>query len=157
MANRYARTKLKNRPIDMHRKVMQLALGRELRTDEYVHHINGNKRDNRLENLEVIDPHSHAIHHLQKHPTTKKCVICGAEFAPEKTKRARQMNCGSDECKAAYKRLKVHNRKLNDADLKAIRERRAAGDKLNAIAADYGVTFGTISAVTTGYRQYGLR
>jgi predicted nucleic acid-binding Zn ribbon protein len=38
-----------------HRFVMSQALGRPLRKDETIHHINGDRLDNRLENLELRD------------------------------------------------------------------------------------------------------
>ena len=47
----------------IHRKVMEQHLGRPLSRDEVVHHINGDKRDNRIENLMVMTNQEHTTLH----------------------------------------------------------------------------------------------
>lgn len=42
-----------------HRHVVQELLGRKLLASEVVHHINGDKQDNRIENLAVVDEDEH--------------------------------------------------------------------------------------------------
>lgn len=63
-----------NGRVPEHRLIMEKSIGRFLDRKEFIHHINRNKQDNRIENLQIMDSSSHAKLHSTKY---FNCIICG--------------------------------------------------------------------------------
>jgi len=66
-----------NRGRREHRVVMEQIIGRPLSADEIVHHINGNKADNRPENLSIESRATHNREHGSGRLMV--CAGCGKE------------------------------------------------------------------------------
>ena len=93
----YFKVKVDGHTVNSHTYIWEQAHGPV--PDGYViHHRDGNKRNNRLANLEAITHAEHARHHNDKHPRTKVCEVCGADYTPHATKRKRARTC-SWECR----------------------------------------------------------
>ena len=59
----------------LHRHIMEKHIGRQLSKKEHVHHINGNGKDNRIENLAIININEHTqLHHPIRYA---ECTIKG--------------------------------------------------------------------------------
>ena len=87
-----------------HRLVVERALNRFLASDEIVHHVNEDKHDNSLENLQVMSRCEHNKHH--KRPlklSTFTCPNCGTEFSrrPKGKAEVSEPKC-SRKCNGEY-------------------------------------------------------
>jgi len=104
------------------------------------HHINGNKRDNRLENLEWVTQKTNIWYRKDRIPA-KKCPVCQHEFKP---KTRSQKTC-SHECVAKLLTGENHPRvKLKEEDIKNIRSLRKQGTKGIEVAKLYSITPSTV-------------
>lgn len=131
--NKYKAVKINGVKHDEHRLIMERHIGRSLSSDEVVHHINENPRDNRIENLKIMS----LAEHTRLHATGRKY---------------------SDEYKeACSKRMtgrpNLAQRKLSDDDVRYIRSHYVPRDKeygLRALSKKFGISHPMLSRLVNG-------
>ena len=114
---------------DVHRHIVETMLGRTLKSNEVVHHINGNKQDNNPDNLKVMT----RAEHTQLHSSGRK--------ASEETKR-----------KLSDMRMGKPNtccRKLSDNDVLKILDCIKQGISQRQIGIMFGVEHTAITNINT--------
>lgn len=80
-----------------HREVMEIYLGRKLKSNEHIHHIDENPKNNNISNLKIVSPEEH----VRIHKPALKNRNCS------------YMNCDKKHhakglCKSHYKSRYVH-------------------------------------------------
>ena len=93
----YKQIKVDGKVMLYHRHIMEQHIGRKLKHEEFVHHINHDPFDNRIENLEITSHVEHMRHHNTKY-SSRTCAITDC-----KKKRF-----SKGICSMHYRRLRVH-------------------------------------------------
>lgn len=114
--------------IYLHRLLAEVKVGRRLVDTEVVHHLNGNKLDNSLENLLITTAIGHAKTHADKVLTTEitlKCPECSKIFKVRKGNcflhktQKTKMTCCSRSCRAKIT-YKIKIGSISDVNLKSL-------------------------------------
>lgn len=104
-----------------HRLVVEAALGRTLAKKEVVIHLNGDRYDNRLENLRVV-----TAGHWTKKQVTRLCDICHIEYSKPASAFPRSKVC-SNKCRDVFIGNKTRDRHSQLRELRGGRKRSTAG------------------------------
>ena len=67
----------------MHMHMGSVKMGRWLDKDDHVHHVDKNRSNNNLDNLEVMTPSDHSKLHNPRKIKSKQCKICRKVFTPQ--------------------------------------------------------------------------
>ncbi len=126
----------KGKTRDEHRIAMEKLIGRTLSRKEHVHHRNGNKLDNSIENLEVISSSEHARLHMKGRKLS--------EITKFRIKESVGKTClRGEQCK---------NSKLSEEIVRQIKTMLKEGERLVDIGRKLGISAKAIGAIKSGRR-----
>lgn len=118
MGNEYKVVKINGKCYYSHRLILEKSLGRKLTSNETVHHINGNPRDNRIENLEIISRSAHSTKYAKRVEHIKLiCPICEKTFYKKPNQYRWNMKVGKGILFCSYVCCGKYYNKLRQNDL----------------------------------------
>lgn len=130
--SKYKAVKIDGVKHDYHRWLMEQKVGRKLGSDEIVHHLNENKLDNDINNLQIMTRAEHARLHAKT-----------PYFSEKARERAREYLSGRP----------AFNRKLTEEDVTFIKDHYTPRDVdygARALARKYGVDHTSILNIVKG-------
>jgi len=138
-----------------HRLIMERKIGRLLKSEECIHHISGDKQDNKIENLELTTKRDHFItHDIQPAGYTKRnydllkfnCLKCDKEiFVYEGVARKSTPKYCSNKCRGIAQRR-------CERPAREILERMMRNMSFVAIGKLFGVSDQAVRKWARGYR-----
>lgn len=134
--NEYKAIRVNGKKKDEHRHIMEENLGRKLTRYEVVHHKNGNKRDNRIENLEIMS--------LSEHTRLHKIGKSLSNETKEKIKKSR------------FGKPNIACRKLSNENVEKLLEMKKQGFSNRKLSEIFGINRQSVNDILSG-KSYKYR
>ena len=118
-----------------HRIEMEKHIGRKLRKEEIVHHVNRNRLDNRIENLEIMTPGEHSRLHMT-----------GFKVSAETIEKLKKIRAGTNQ-------KECHQQWKSEITEESIRQALGKYKTQKEAAAYFGIDKGTLMARLKYYQN----